>query len=338
MINQIEGLLLHSNFIKKQTNMPEVTIFEQYEGGMPNVIVLFDLRRITCYPEQYWHITNQIQNSYGIKPKQYLNILCCNSVDEVRDLTQLEEMPQWIADSSSKKLMIYENQGNSFSEIRQELEGLLQERHFEPKKQFKRLPMCTLFLILVNIVIFILVEITGGSNNIGNMVRWGASEYYKIADEHQYYRFFTNMFLHFGVEHLFNNMLVLFLIGERLEQLLGKWKYLFLYLVTGIMASIGSFLYYIQIDELNVVSAGASGAIFGVVGAITAFIILNKGRVSDITPQRIIFFVVISFYMGLQGTEVDNAAHISGFVSGVILMLIMYWINKKKQTKKEGIA
>ena len=94
----------------------------------------------------------------------------------------------------------------------------------------------------------------------------------------EYYRLFTCMFLHFGIEHLLNNMLVLFVLGSRLEQVIGKIKFLLIYLIGGVLGNVISLLIELRTQDFAV-SAGASGAVFAVMGAMIYIVIRNKGWV-----------------------------------------------------------
>ena len=92
-------------------------------------------------------------------------------------------------------------------------------------------------LILLNILVFLIVEFTGSSQNTMHMLDCGAAFTPMIIQGGEYYRLFTCMFLHFGIEHLLNNMLVLFVLGSRLEQAIGKIKFLLIYLIGGVPVS-----------------------------------------------------------------------------------------------------
>ena len=98
-------------------------------------------------------------------------------------------------------------------------------------EELKKAPV-TVLLILANILVFTAVEFTGGSEDTMHMLQCGAA-YTPAIMQGEYYRIFTSMFLHFGPQHLGNNMLVLFVLGGRLERTVGKLKYLLIYLLGG---------------------------------------------------------------------------------------------------------
>ena len=120
-------------------------------------------------------------------------------------------------------------------------------------------------LILLNILVFLIVEFTGSSQNTMHMLDCGAAFTPMIIQVGEYYRLFTCMFLHFGIEHLLNNMLVLFVLGSRLEQVIGKIKFLLIYLIGGVLGNVISLLIELRTQDFAV-SAGASGVESGALG------------------------------------------------------------------------
>ncbi len=184
-------------------------------------------------------------------------------------------------------------------------------------------PIITAVIIAINVIVYLFMEVKGSTEDTGFMLRYGALSYYRVLYHKEYYRIVTSFFMHFGYEHLLNNMFVLGVLGYHLENVLHRCRYLILYVLSGIMSGISSMLwYYFRGDYC--VSAGASGAIFGIMGALFFLIIINKGKIEGITFGRIIMFLILALYNGYQNYNVDNAAHISGFVSGMILMAIIY--------------
>ena len=173
--------------------------------------------------------------------------------------------------------------------------------------------VCTVGLIIVNIAVFMVLSLLGDTENGYFMLHHGAMYEPMILENQEYYRFFTCMFLHFGMQHLANNMLVLFVLGGRLERTTGKLKYLLIYLLGGEQS----------------VSAGASGAIFGLMGALLYVVIANRGRLGDLSGKGMMLMVLLGLYCGMTSTGVDNLAHIGGLVCGFILALILYRKKKK---------
>lgn len=179
-------------------------------------------------------------------------------------------------------------------------------------------------IIILNVVFFIYLEWTGSSLNSRFMIEKGAMYAPLILEEGQYYRLLTSVFMHFGAKHLFNNMLVLFILGDNLERALGKTKYLIFYLLCGVGANLVSLAFDIGTMNYFVVSAGASGAIFGVVGGLIYAVAVNRGRLEDLSTQQLLFLVVVTLYHGFTSTGIDNAAHVGGLVVGLLLGALFY--------------
>ena len=176
----------------------------------------------------------------------------------------------------------------------------------------------TMALILINVLVFIAVEFTGTSQDAWHVLEYGAAYTPYIIQNGEVYRLFTSMFLHFGIEHLVNNMLVLFVLGSRLERVIGKIRFLLIYLLGGIAGNVVSLLLELKTQEFSV-SAGASGAVFAVMGAMIYIVIRNKGWLGDLSMRQILVMAAFSLYFGFTSSGVDNAAHIGGLLAGFVL-------------------
>ncbi len=177
-------------------------------------------------------------------------------------------------------------------------------------------------LIALNVLFFLYLEITGSSENAYFMYTKGAMSAPAVLEDGEYYRLLTAMFMHFGIRHIMNNMLVLFVLGDNLERALGHVKYLIFYLLCGIGSNWVSMMAH-PTDTMTV-SAGASGAIFGVVGGLLYVVTANKGRLEDLSTRQLVIMIFFSLYLGYTSTGVDNTAHLSGLVIGIVLAIILY--------------
>ena len=184
---------------------------------------------------------------------------------------------------------------------------------FIPTKSFLITPL----LIDLNILVFIIMAASGVSilqPSVEDMIKWGGNFRPSTLDG-EWWRLLTNCFLHFGIIHLLMNMYALLYIGTLLEPIIGKSRFIFSYLITGIAASTTSIIWH----PLTV-SAGASGAIFGLYGL---FLALLTTDLIEKTTRKALFtsigiFVFYNLVYGLKG-GIDNAAHIGGLVSGIIV-------------------
>ncbi|RPH31422.1 MAG: rhomboid family intramembrane serine protease [Bacteroidales bacterium] len=175
----------------------------------------------------------------------------------------------------------------------------------------------TPILINLNIAIFILMAVRGVNIFLPDnesLISWGAN-FRPVTLEGEWWRLFTCCFLHIGIFHLLMNMYALLYIGLLLEPHLGKTRFLTTYLLTGIAASVTSLWWH----DLTI-SAGASGAIFGMYGVFLAMLTTNliekSARKALLTSIAI--FVGYNLLNGLKG-GIDNAAHIGGLISGIII-------------------
>ena len=199
----------------------------------------------------------------------------------------------------------------------------------ELKKELSKEPV-TAVLLLLNIIIFIVTDFTGGTDNTIHMLECGAAYPPFILENGEYYRLFTCMFLHFGIEHLANNMLVLFVLGQRLEPVVGKIRFLLIYFLGGIGGNLISLIFDIKGGNYAV-SAGASGAVFAVMGAMIWVVIRNRGRLQDISTRQMLVMAAFSLYFGFASSGVDNAAHVGGMICGILLAVVLYHPRSSKR-------
>ncbi len=138
---------------------------------------------------------------------------------------------------------------------------------------------------------------------------------------------FTSMFVHFGFKHVAENMLTLFLLGQILERNVGKIRYLIIYLGAGLISSLTSLWFTLRYEPFTV-SAGASGAVCGVLGGIFFLIIYNmlvkrENNLAGISLRGVVFIILFSVGYGFTVSGVDNAAHIGGVIGGFVMTGIM---------------
>ncbi|MDR3759662.1 MULTISPECIES: rhomboid family intramembrane serine protease [Enterocloster] len=178
-------------------------------------------------------------------------------------------------------------------------------------------------IIIINVLCFLYLELQGSTENAGFMLAHGAMFAPLVVDHGQYYRLVTSVFMHFGVSHLMNNMLVLFVLGDNLERALGHVKYLIFYLLCGVGANLVSMTVNLMMGSLSV-GAGASGAIFGVVGGLVYAVGVNRGRLEDLTSRQLGVMILLTLYHGFTSMNIDNAAHIGGLAAGILLGILLY--------------
>jgi len=178
-------------------------------------------------------------------------------------------------------------------------------------------PIITFVILGLLGLIWLITELFGGSEDSRVLVQFGANYGWFIL-EGQTWRLFTSMFLHFGIGHLITNAFSLIILGLEMERLYGPDRYIIIYILAGLFGSLLSF----AIRGPNVLSAGASGAIFGIVGMNLAFFLLNRRILGEFGRQRVIITAIIiiyNLYIGFTTPGIDNLAHLGGLFSGFIL-------------------
>jgi len=193
---------------------------------------------------------------------------------------------------------------------------------------------CTVALIAVNVIVFLFLSFRGMTEDGMFLLEHGAMYVPYMIEKGEYYRIFTSMFLHFGFDHLLNNMVILAAIGWNLEYEIGQLKFVILYLFSGLGGNLLSAYWDIRVGDYAI-SAGASGAIFGVIGALLYVAIRNRGRIGDISGKGLVFMIILSLYYGYSSGGVDNMAHIGGLIAGFLLSVLLY---RKKNRKFSSVS
>ena len=179
-------------------------------------------------------------------------------------------------------------------------------------------------LLAINVAVFLLAALLGGGiliPNVDVLIRLG-SNYTPLTAAGQWWRLLTSTFLHFGVVHLAFNMWALWVFGSLAERVFGNSRYLLIYLTAGVAGSLASFLWHPFVN-----GAGASGAIFGVLGSLLAFFLRADQGVpkSVLKTQRnsAAIFIAYSLLNGARVRGIDNAAHLGGLVAGLVMGFLL---------------
>lgn len=187
----------------------------------------------------------------------------------------------------------------------------------------RKKPILTISLVTINVAVFIWLSMFGMTEDGRYMLQHGAMYLPFVIERGEYYRMFTCMFLHFGFSHLMNNMIMLFFLGNVLEEEIGWWKYGFIYILSGLGGNVLSAWNDVH-TGIYAVSAGASGAIFGVIGALLFIVIKNHGRLGNLSGRGMLFMAACSLYHGFTSAGVDNMAHVGGLVTGFLIAALFY--------------
>ena len=185
-----------------------------------------------------------------------------------------------------------------------------------------RKPFVTWALLAAVAAIWGLAELSGGSGDSATLIAFGAMEASAVAAG-DYWRLLTAMFLHSGMWHIGLNCAGLFVLGTQAEKVYGHVRFSALYLLSGLGASAASYALNLSRME-NSVGVGASGAIFGLLGGLAAFFLINRDRLgkmgrSNLTALLVLAGVNLAFGLAIPG--IDNYAHVGGFAAGALLGL-----------------
>ena len=259
-----------------------------------------------------------LSDNVDLKDANTKNSICIR-LKEDTDLNKNEVAKKAFPDLK-KKLKFTEKGTELFMKITGDINKHNQEDARKVEKVFRsKFPMITYMLIAVNIICFLVPAFFSESNNVildfcvhGPSIRYG-----------QYYRLLTGTFLHTGIMHLAFNCYALYVLGSQLESYLGKAKYIVIYLVSAIFGSLFSMTF-----NGDTASIGASGAVFGLMGALLYFGYHYRVYLGNVIKSQILPLVIVNLLIGFLTTGVDNAAHIGGLVGGAMITMALGVKNK----------
>lgn len=195
-------------------------------------------------------------------------------------------------------------------------------------KRRQELPIVSGILVVANVIVYLICTFTG--NLLYNIGELDAAA---VLLRREYGRIIYSMFLHAGIDHLFNNMVILFFLGAMIEKVTGHIQLLLIYLLSGIGANICSLLYKVMTMD-SMTSVGASGAIFGLDGVLLAWILLDRQAMPDVTPRRVLLMIVLSLYSGFTAHNIDNAAHVGGLLTGFAAGALLCALRRRKRNRE----
>lgn len=346
----LENLLTEQGFCKVASNLPEFSFFFRRESAYVNVLHVIDyIPELNITEDQYVHIKEKIRDFFRIKGFNEVHILSLLIGEDIEKAKRLcgNDPFCWLIDSAGNRLMIHENQVADFYGMKGLLEKFLdeisavpameQENAYGPAhggnaesvKEQIHLSWGNILLVAVNVLLFIICTFTG--ELVYNI---GVFSVMDLIQKGEWYRMISSMFLHVDIGHLVSNMLVLYYLGNAVEKKMGHLPYLILYFVSGLVGNVFSAGYEL-LTGFYVSSIGASGAVFGVEGALLMLALLHRGKLVEATTGRIAFSIAFSLYCGFTSRNVDNAAHIGGLLMG-FLMAGIFWLFTPGEKRKQG--
>lgn len=184
----------------------------------------------------------------------------------------------------------------------------------------KPLSYATIILVAANVIYFLVMYLNGSVNTTAGLVASGAiyiqmGQYMGGISE-----LFKAMFIHFDIYHLGSNMLMLAIVGDMLEKRLGMLRVTAAYIITGLAGNIAAVAVYSAMGR-TVVTAGASGAVYGLLGVLVFLALRNRGSVPGFGKRRVIIMIILMLYSGVSSSGINLTAHVAGLIAGVILGL-----------------
>lgn len=266
-----------------------------------------------------------VENSYNVslydETYKYLKSLCNKNI-VINEIVTIEgsydyyEHDNMLIYSLRDKKVVYSSNSCKL------LIPIINEMDITKKTNNKRdkYMMLTNILIAVNLLVF-LISAWISKNifdiDIYTLIIMGA-KVNSLIDKGQVWRLITCAFLHGGLIHIFFNMYALKILGPEIEYVYGKVKYLVIYLLSAIAASIFSYIFGPQS-----VSVGASGAIFGLFGAMLIFGIKHRKQMGKAYMMNILQVIFVNVIIGISSSNIDNAAHFGGLIVGALIALLL---------------
>ena len=367
MIDRFEEALGQKGYLRLKSRPDWVHTFILPDGDEENkrsarrAVICVDYRRdYSVAGGQIPLIRAKIREYFGmpIDQDRILVVIFTPDPERARPLS-MENPYCWIVDEREDKLILYENQPSDFDGMRGVAERLHMERASAPEEEeekeagrqnfngynFQRRKsgwslkeelqwiflgqkkhFVTIGLVLINVLTYAVLSIRGDLSQSRYMVSVGGMYPPLIIDRGEWWRLITSTFLHFDVSHLFNNMLILYFLGKWVEEALGSARYAGVYLGSGILGAALS-MYSCVVTGDMYVSAGASGAIYGLMGSLAVLILLHRGRFRGLSIQRMAFMLVLCIYQSMTSMGIDSMGHLGGLISGAVLTMLLYGIS-----------
>lgn len=302
-LENVEGpyriIRINNNYIHNE----EQYTFEQFK--IKNVMRQIKKKTLS-FSINTLNIDLNVSDRVKIEPNKDIDNV---SVHELEDIKQNEEI---VSVFPSIKSDLYES-GNSLDlllNVTKDINNKTETDNKKFEKIFSKKKLIVTYLIMfICILMYVLVVFMGASNKAYLLL---GANLKALVKSGQIYRLITYAFLHGGLVHLIANMYSLYIIGSQIENNYGKLKFIFIYLVSALTGGLLSAIFN------NNISIGASGAIFGLLGALVYFGFHFRLYLSDALKTRIVPVILINLLIGFMVTDIDNACHIGGLIGGYL--------------------
>lgn len=252
-------------------------------------------------------------DNVDLKQFEHVGKIDCAQITNMKDLKKydfiMNEFPNITVDTNLK-----EKGMNLFIKITDEIARKNEETSIKAEDIFsKKKTIITSIILAINIILFISMYLFGkGSQDVYTLVNFGANVRYLVRSG-EFYRLITSAFLHIGIIHLLCNMYCLYIVGSQIESFYGKIKYIIIYLFSALCGGL------LSIATSSSISAGASGAIFGLFGSLLYFGYHYRVYLGSVMKSQLIPLILLNLCLGFALPGIDNAAHIGGLIGGVLI-------------------
>lgn len=272
----------------------------------------FKMKMLSIYTDYGDNVTNREDNN-----DKDTSIFINNINDIEKNPLVLEVFPDIVEKTQHDEKGI-----ELLFKITDDINGTNERKNKKMEKIFSsKKPIVTWIIIALCIIMFF---VSGMGYDTYTLVKYGAN-FSGLVRNGELYRLVTYMFLHAGIVHIGLNMYSLYIIGPRVEDFFGKWKYILIYFVSGICGGLLS----IGVTP-NVVSVGASGAIFGLFGALIYFGYNYRGYIGAMIRSQVVPIVIYNLFMGLFIPGIDMWGHVGGLIGGILTANMVGTIENKK--------
>lgn len=328
------------------SKLSDVTVLVKFEHNLVNILQIIDYAKELYLDHiQYEEVKTSLRKMFqdrGISEVHILSLIL--SADENKSRALAKDDPFcWQIHPETKELIIEEDKQPDFYGVKGVLESFLKRyqedpdqfegREEEPRKlttkekcaaYLKKAPYVTIVLIVLNLIACLCCI-------------WNPRVFYgkgalsfSYVSQGELYRLITAMFLHGSVDHIFSNMLLLYFLGDMVENKVGRVRFALLYFLTGILGNVASCAYEYY-TGIQYISYGASGAVFGIIGVLFYMVMQRDERLRVPMPSML-FMVAYCIYSSLVGVQINEMAHLGGLFSGMLLMAVFY----KRRKSHEG--
>ena len=269
-------------------------------------------------------------DNVNLDDKNFDNIECAN-VKEINDLNKYS----FITNTFPNIIEVEDTQEKGM-ELFIKLTNDINKKNFDESKKAeevfsKKTPYITYIIMGICIVLYLLTSFTGGSlidQEPNTLYKFGALVNTNMMISYiDLFRLVSSIFLHGGLFHLLCNMYSLYILGPQLESFFGKTKFIIIYIVSGVIGNLLSMAFL----QDGVVSVGASGAIFGLLGSLLYFGYHYRVYLSGVIKSQIIPLIILNLGIGFISAGINNFAHIGGLIGGILISMavgVKYKSNK----------